>query len=162
MHGLRETLSGGSVDGGLLNPRAGEHGEGERLQFELDDRATLALVVSEERSVLRVREHKEAFAVAHLLLQEPMTLAELERSYLEPLSDLVTFATRRACYVQSLRLPASREGIEALHVVRTPYPQPDTRSERDVYSLALNLARLLAPRETLLAWFALHKRIGPV
>ena len=46
LHGLRETVSGGSVDAGLLNPRAGEHEQGERLQFELDDRATLALAVS--------------------------------------------------------------------------------------------------------------------
>lgn len=162
LHGLRETLSGGSVDGGLLNPRAGEHGEGERLEFELDDRATLAFAVFEERSVSRVREHKEVFAAAHLLLQEPMTFAEMERSYLEPLCDLVTFATRRACHVQSLRLPASRDSVEALHVVRTPYPQPDARSERDVYSLALNLAHLPVPQETLQAWFALHQRIGPV
>lgn len=162
LHGLRETLSGGSVDGGLLNPRAGEHGQGERLQFELDDCATLALAAAETRSVSRVREHKEAFAAAHLLLQEPMTFAEMERSYLEPLCDLVAFATRRACYVQSLRLPTSREGIEALHVVRTPYPKPDARSERDVYSLTLNLADLPAPQETLQAWFALHRQIGPV
>lgn len=162
LHGLRETLSGGSIDGGLLSPRAGEHEQGEQLEFELDKRATLALAVSEERSVSRVREHKEAIAAAHLLLQEPMTLAELERSYLEPLCDFVTFATRRACYVQSLRLPASRDGIEALHVVRTPYPRPDARSERDVYSLTLNLALLPAPQETLQAWFALHQRIGPV
>jgi hypothetical protein len=162
LHGLRETLSGGSVDGGLLNPRAGEHGQGERLEFELDDRATLALTVSEERSVSRVREHKEAFAAAHLLLQEPMTLAEMERSYLEPLCDLVAFATRRACFVQSLRLPLSREGTAALHVVRTAYPKPDARSDRDVYSVALNLARLPAPAKTLTAWFDLHQRIGPV
>ena len=162
LHGLRETLSGGSVDGGLLNPRAGERGQGEGLQFELDDRTTLALEVSEERRVSRVREHKEAFAVAHLLLKEPMTLGEMERSYLEPLCDLVAFATRRACFVQSLRLPASAEGIAALHVVRTPYPKPDARSGRDVYSLALNLARIPAPEETLRAWFALHRRIGPV
>jgi hypothetical protein len=162
LHGLRETLSGGSIDGGLLNPRAGEHGQGERLRFELDGRAKLELAVFEERSVSRVREHKEAFASAHLLLEEPMTFAEMERSYLEPLCDLIAFATRRACYVQSLRLPTSREGIEALHVVRTPYPKPDARSNRDVYSLALNLARLPAPQETLQAWFALHQRIGPV
>jgi ApeA N-terminal domain 1 len=162
LHGLRETLSGGSADGGLLNPRAGEHGEGERLQFPLDDRATLALAASETRSVSRVREHKEAFAAAHLLLQEPMTFAEMERSYLEPLCDLVAFATRRACYVQSLRLPTSREGIKTLHVVRTPYPKSDARSQRDVYSLTLNLADLPAPQETLQAWFALHQRIGPV
>jgi len=162
LHGLRETLSGGSMDGGLLNPRAGEHGQGERLQFELDDRAKLELAVFEERSVSRVREHKEAFAAAHLLLQKPMALAEMERSYLEPLCDLVAFATRRACYVQSLRLPASRKSIKALHVVRTPYPKPDARSERDVYSLTLNLADLPEPQETLQAWFALHQRVGPV
>jgi hypothetical protein len=162
LHGLRETLSGGSMDGGLLNPHAGEHGQGERLQIELDDRAKLELVVFEERSVSRVREHKEASASAHLLLQEPMTFAEMERSYLEPLCDLVAFATRRACYVQSLRLPASRKSIEALHVVRTPYPRPDARSERDVYSLALNLADLPEPQDMLRAWFALHQRIGPV
>ena len=162
LHGLRETLSGGSIDGGLLNPRAAKHGGGERLETEIDDRVTLVLAVSEERSVSRVREHKEAFAAAHLVLQEPMALAEMEHKYLEPLCDLVAFATRRACYVQSLRLPASREGIEVLHVVRTPYPKPDSRSERDVYSLALNLAHLPVPQETLQAWFALHRRIGPV
>ena len=146
LHGLRETLSGGSVDAGLLNPRAGEHGQGERLEFELDDRATLALAVSEERSVSRVREHKEAFAAAHLLLQEPMTLprwsaAIWNRCAILSRSRLAERALCSRCGCQRLA-----ESIAALHIVRTAYPKPDARSDRDVYSLALNLARLRHPR----------------
>jgi hypothetical protein len=161
VHGLLETLTGGTAEGGPLNPTADEHGC-DRMTVELSDGVGLVLQTGESRSVSRRREHSEVTAGAHLSLKPPLPFAELERKYLQPLCDLVLFATRRPSYVESLAIKLISDSTESFHVVRRPFPQPDARSERDVYALALNLGRVHSPTAVIKRWFELSDEVGPV
>jgi hypothetical protein len=162
LHGLRELLNGGEVDPGPLHASSDEHGRGGQLSVTLGDGVELGLRVGESRSVSAITEHSELTARAFLKLQAPMRIADVEARWLDPLRDLVLFATRRQSYVRNLKLVADPPLDQEAQILRRPYPRPDARGERAVYSLALNLAGLDAPERLFQSWFALHARIGPV
>jgi hypothetical protein len=89
-----------------------------------------------------------------------MVVTRLESDYLQPLQDLILFATRVQSYVTSLAVQFESGDPLSVSVLQRPHPQP--RETRDVYALALNLRNHEDPAALIAAWFELRRKVGPV
>lgn len=159
LHGLREFLTGGTVEGGPL-PRPSDPHKAETLPVAVADGVQLLLFASQQHSVSREKEHMEIRASAQWTLDPPMPLPDLERDYINPLQDLILFATRRQSYMTSLTAHFESRSPLSVEIIQQPYPRP--RDTSDVYALALNLRDNDDPAALIAAWFDLRRKVGPV
>jgi hypothetical protein len=157
LHGLREFLTGGDVDGGPL-PTPSDRHRAETLPVSLPDGVELLLFASQQHSFSREREHTEIRASAQWTFDPPLPLPQIERDLIRPLQDLILFATRRQSYVTALTADLGpRHSVE---VVQRPHPRP--RDATSVYALALNLGDHDDPAALIAGWFDLRRKVGPV
>lgn len=163
LHRLAELLTGGQVDGGILNPRAADESglfRGDHIGATLDGDVQLLLHAGEQTTGGRARRTSTVEATVQVTVPEPWQTGRLERTYLDGLRELVGFATRQPSHGRSLGFHPV-EGLEGLTVLRQPWPLPDPR-QRDVDALALNLAQIGDPAALLASWFSLRARVGAV
>lgn len=164
--GLKETLIGAATDTDrLLNPHGqlGQSGfaKGEDLTIELPGDVALSLHAGEQPSFTRHAESTEVVAQVQVDAPGPIESDEVERRYLVPIKELITFATRRPSYVRKLAFHARDDPMETVSVLRRPWPLP--RGEpRDLYRLGFNLGRIEDAAATIRRWFALREEVGPV
>lgn len=159
LKGLREFLVGGMVDGGpLAVPK--EDMAASTLPVDLGEGVSLLLIASRRHHLDRNRERSEITTSAQWTLDPPMALTRLERDYLQPLQDLILFATRSQSYVTSLAVQFESGEPLSVNVHQRPHPQP--RETREVYALALNLRHSANPAGLIAAWFELRRKVGPV
>jgi ApeA N-terminal domain 1 len=157
LHGLREFLTGGDVDGGPLPIPSDPH-RAETLPVSLPDGVELLLFASQHHSFSREREHMEIRASAQWTLDPPLPLPQIERDLIRPLQDLILFATRRQSCVTALTADLGpRQSVE---VLQRPHPRPADAA--NVYALALNLRDHDDPATLIAGWFDLRRKIGPV
>ena len=159
LHGLREFLVGGQVDGGPL-PRPTDRHRAEVLSVEVDNDVKLLLAASRQDRFNREEEQSKVHASAQWTLDPPFPIPRLEREYIRPLQDLILFATRRQSYVTGLTAHLDAERPWAVEVLQQPYPRP--RDSPPVYALALNLRDHDDPSALIAAWYALRRKVGPV
>jgi hypothetical protein len=157
LHGLREFLTGGNVDGGPL-PRPSDPHKAETLPVPLPDGVELLLFASQQRSFSREREHMEIHASAHWTLDPALPLPQIQRDLIGPLQDLILFATRSQSCITTLTADIGPH--RSVEVLQRPYPRPgDTAS---IYALALNLRDHGDPAALIASWFELRRKVGPV
>jgi hypothetical protein len=159
LHGLREFLVGGQVDGGPL-PRPTDNHRAEVLSVEIDEDVGLLLAASRQGRVSRDEEQSKTHASAQWTMDPPLSLPRLERDYVGPLQDLILFATRRQSYLTGLTAHFHAERPWSVEVLQQPYPRP--RDSPPVYALALNLRDHGDPPTLIAAWYALRRKVGPV
>jgi hypothetical protein len=159
MFGLKEFLTGGTVELGPLRPGTEDDDSSDRLKVPLPDGVELLLVASRRRSFSFDRQASELEASAGFTFDSPRSLPEVDRDYIQALQDLVLFATRRHCHVTSLSANGDHP-YDSVRVIRRPYPRP--REAADVYALALNLSEHGDPAKIVADWYSLRQRIGPV
>jgi hypothetical protein len=157
--GLREFLTGGLVDGGLLSAPYEDLGA-DTLSVELGSSAQLLLVAERAHHLDRTRESREVSARAQWSFDPPITLSQLEDEYLRPLQDLILFATRRQSYITSLGVNPDLKDPHSVGVLQRAYPRP--REDPEIYALALNLAEHRDPAGLVATWFELRRKVGPV
>lgn len=163
LHGLRELLTGGKIDGGPLHPRLPSEAEpvppADTLTVRVMEGVELLLVAAHQPSISRGARQSDMVASAQWDLDEPWPISRIEKDLVGVLQDFILFATRRQSYVLSLAT-FGEDPRTSLAVWRQAHPRP--REERDVYALALNLGHVDKPAETVAAWFDLRRRVGPV
>ncbi len=157
LHGLREFLTGGSVDGGPLPIPSDPH-KAETLPVPLPNGVELLLFASQQRSFSREKESMEIRASAQWTLDPTVPLPDFERDLLGPLCDLILFATRRQSHVTALT--AHFANGHSVEVIQRPYPPPQEAG--NVYALALNLRDHPDPAGLIARWYELRYKVGPV
>jgi hypothetical protein len=130
---------------------------GEAREFALPDGAKLSVHAGETGSYSYRVTRTEVSAGVSVAAPAPAEAEELERKYLEPLREFVTFCTRRPSYVQALKL-GDNHGV---NVLRRPLPYP-RQPQPDQYRLGLNLARVSEPDDVMHRWFVLREEVGAV
>ena len=159
LRGLREFLIGGMVDGGPLSV-PDEDLAADTLPVDLGEGASLLLVANRRHRFDRNRKDADIVASAQWSLDPAMPISRLERDYLQPLQDLILFATRSQSYVTSLTVQFESGEPLSVKVLQRAYPRP--RETREVYALALNLRNHEDPAALIAAWYELRRKVGPV
>ena len=159
LHGLREFLTGGLVDGGLLSAPDDDL-SADTLPVELEPGVQLLLVAERAHHLDRTKESREVLARAQWTFDPPIALTHFEDEYLRPLQDLILFATRRQSYITSLSVNPKFEDPHSVRVLQRAHPRP--RETPEIYALALNLADHRAPAGLVSKWFELRRKVGPV
>jgi hypothetical protein len=161
LHRLPELLTGTQIEPGLLDPRRDSgtpSPKGDHLGVTLDDGVELLLHAGTQVSGTWQQQTSTVEATVQITVAEPQPTNQVERAYVDGMLELVGFATRRSSRVRSL---AFHTPERAFTVLRKPWPQPDLR-ERELYSIALNLAEVDDAVELIRSWFSLRTQVGPV
>jgi hypothetical protein len=156
LHGLEELLIGTRIEGGPLR-RPQSDMDSDFLSVDAGSGVALLLIVtriplSAERSELR--------ATSQWTCDPPIAFEDLEGNYLEPLRDLVLFATRQQSFIKSFSFRSSPSEQKSVEVLQRPHPVP--REEPEPYSLSLNLSDHGDPGMIIQSWYSLHRKVGPV
>jgi hypothetical protein len=158
LSGLREFLTGGTVDGGVL---AVPHEDPafDSLVVDVGNGVQLTLMASRQRSMSRTSETTRLTASVGWTFDEAVDLPSAERDYVRALQDLVLFATRRPSAVERLSVDPEPDTIHSLEILQRPFP---SAPDHDIYALALNLRELEDPTALIVRWHELRSDVGPV
>ncbi|MCA1701000.1 MAG: hypothetical protein LC790_19735, partial [Actinobacteria bacterium] len=169
VHGLLELLTGGQVDQPLLKVKA-ERGSHDQIAVDMPF-GCLSLSAGAGGSFSRTERKHTLGASAAVRLDAERPLPEIDR-LLEPLRDLVVFATREPSFVADLRLlppktsPPEVVDIERLaaeiRVIRGRDVERHVERTASYYALWLNPATVPDVAELFVAWWDLRERLGPV
>jgi hypothetical protein len=159
LHGLREFLTGGLVDGGLLSAPDDDF-RADTLPVELGPGVQLLFAAERTFNLDPTKESREVLTRAQWTFDPPLALTQLEDEFLRPLQDLILFATRRQSYITSLGVNPDFEDPHSVAILQRAYPRP--REIPEIYALALNLAKHREPDGLISKWFELRRKVGPV
>jgi len=175
--GLREWLMGWTQDTSIplpvvrpsTDPEEAETTSKEEwlraLSFDIDAVRVSAFVGKTPARTGRFHTVYEARAWLQLATDEPMSLVEWRRRWIEPLRDLVLFGTREQTIVLSLSAPPSEPGARNVKVYKAPdvsISPPDhvEYHQRDLLPAGIwgedGFAALITN------WRGLHEQLGPV
>lgn len=159
LFGLRELLTGGTVDQGAVAHPSEDEEHAPRLSVDLGDGVSLLFTVFQRRGGTRADVRTTLHASAQFSADPAVPLSVLEREYIQPLQDLILFATRRQSYVASMSVHHVQD-LMPVKVLQATWPTP--HEIRDVYALALNLGDHADPASVIASWYQLRRRVGPV
>jgi ApeA-like protein len=139
LHGLREFLTGGLVDGGLLSAPKDAF-RADTLPVELGPCVQLLFLAERSHNLDRIKESREVLARAQWTFDPPLALTQLEDEFLRPLQDLILFATRRQSYIASLGVNPDFADPHSVGIFQRAYPRPrDTRRSTLWLSISRNI-----------------------
>ncbi len=159
LHRLREFAVGTTAHRGPVElPVAGEE-RSQPLITDLGNGARLMITayrkldgqVADYRSRVHVSAQFEVFPAR--------SITEIERECVQPLQDLILFATRRQSYVTAFSAIESPAG-RSVELLAPANPRP--HDDPELWMLALNLAVEDDPGRVIRAWYDLRTRVGPV
>jgi hypothetical protein len=158
LYGLLEFAVGTIQERGPLDVPGADDEHSTPLNVALGDGVNLMLTAERRRGGRSVDFRSQVHVSAQFNMWPARSLPELERDYVQPLQDLVLFATRRQSYLTALSaLPESGRAVEALSAA-----DPRPHDTRDLVLLPLNLREHEDPAAVVRGWYDLRARVGPV
>jgi hypothetical protein len=163
LHGLRDLLRGGGFGPALLHVTA-DHESNDQLIVEMPWGSLQLVAAGMQTNWSRDETRIAVNAHAQMQFTEPLPLPAID-ALIEPLRDLVIFASTQPSYVTALTLLDDTQSPQArpceYKVIRRPESSPQAaRPSRP--PLLLNLATIPDVHDTIQRWFELRENLGPV